>query len=308
MHSGAYEERAQFIELLTEFGHDWKVVFGIPFGLCLIAAVISFLLPSQFTAKTMVLPPQQQPSAATAILDQLGPLAGMAASASGLKSPSDLYAAFLKSATVRDSLITKFKLQDKYGEKLRSDAHKVLSKHIDISVDKVSGLISISATDRDPKFAADLANAHMEAMQGLLGRLSLSDAQQRRKFFAEQVNSVSEKPFRDVRVQELILSSMIRQYELARIDEAKEGPLLQQVDVATPPDKRSKPMRGLIVLIAALVGLVIGIILSLFKQAVRQTRSNPVDSERMDKLQEAWGSAWRAMMDLGKRNSSRRHV
>ena len=37
---------------------------------------------------------------------------------------------------------------------------------------------------------------------------------------------------RELKLQETMLESMLRQYEIAKLDEAKEGPVLQQVDVA----------------------------------------------------------------------------
>ena len=49
---------------------------------------------------------------------------------------------------------------------------------------------------------------------------------------------------RELKLQETLLESMVRQYEIAKLDEAKEGPALQQVDVALPPDYKSKPSRA----------------------------------------------------------------
>ncbi len=63
---------------------------------------------------------------------------------------------------------------------------------------------------------------------------------------------------RELKMQETLLESMLRQYEIAKLDEAKEGPVLQQVDVAVAPDYKSKPSRALIVIAATLVGLLVG--------------------------------------------------
>ena len=60
---------------------------------------------------------------------------------------------------------------------------------------------------------------------------------------------------RELKLQETLLESMVRQYEIAKLDEAKEGPVLQQVDVALPPDRKSKPARALIVLVSTLLAL-----------------------------------------------------
>ena len=62
---------------------------------------------------------------------------------------------------------------------------------------------------------------------------------------------------RELKLQETLLEAMVRQYEIAKLDEAKEGPALQQVDVALPPDHKSKPARALIVVVSTLLVLML---------------------------------------------------
>ncbi len=50
--------------------------------------------------------------------------------------------------------------------------------------------------------------------------------------------------FREFKYQETLFDLFARQYELARVDESREGALIQVVDVATPPEKKSKPKRA----------------------------------------------------------------
>ena len=65
--------------------------------------------------------------------------------------------------------------------------------------------------------------------------------------------------YRDFKYQEALYDLFSKQYEMARLDESREGGLIQVVDVATPPERRSKPHRGLIAL-GALVGMFVLII------------------------------------------------
>jgi uncharacterized protein involved in exopolysaccharide biosynthesis len=51
--------------------------------------------------------------------------------------------------------------------------------------------------------------------------------------------------YREFKYQETLFDLFARQYELARVDESKEGALIQVVDVATPPEKKSRPARAL---------------------------------------------------------------
>ena len=94
---------------------------------------------------------------------------------------------------------------------------------------------------------------------------------------------------RELKLQETLLESMVRQYEIAKLDEAKEGPTLQQVDVAQPPDHKSKPSRALIVLVSALVALLAASAAVVVRRyaAARRAR-DPIASAAWRGLVRAW--------------------
>ena len=64
---------------------------------------------------------------------------------------------------------------------------------------------------------------------------------------------------RDVKYYETIFEVLARQFELAKLDEAREGVIIQVVDSAIPPDKKSYPHRGLIVIGSTFVGFFVGV-------------------------------------------------
>lgn len=76
--------------------------------------------------------------------------------------------------------------------------------------------------------------------------------------------------YREYKYQETLFEMFSRQYESARLDESREGALIQVVDVATPPERPAKPRRGTTAALATLGGLVL---LSLLF-VVRRLRSN----------------------------------
>lgn len=59
--------------------------------------------------------------------------------------------------------------------------------------------------------------------------------------------------FRAFKYQETLFELMARQYELARLDEAREGSMIQVLDVAAPPERKSKPKKAQISVAATLV-------------------------------------------------------
>lgn len=83
------------------------------------------------------------------------------------------------------------------------------------------------------------------------------------------------RKLRDVKYYETIFDILARQFEIAKLDEAKEGAVIQVVDAAVPPDRRSSPKRALIVGAATTVGLFIGIFLALVQAGFQHMKANP---------------------------------
>ena len=78
------------------------------------------------------------------------------------------------------------------------------------------------------------------------------------------------RKLRDVKYYETIFDILARQFELAKLDEAKEGALIQVVDPAIPPDKRSFPSRTLIVITTTAFGFIVGIFVALFSAGLQR--------------------------------------
>ena len=92
------------------------------------------------------------------------------------------------------------------------------------------------------------------------------------------------RKYRDVKYDETIFEILARQYELAKLDEAREGALIQVVDPAAPPDRRSFPRRGLIVIGATIAGLFFGMVAAValaFFENMRRDSGNVIKLERL---------------------------
>jgi len=65
------------------------------------------------------------------------------------------------------------------------------------------------------------------------------------------------RKFRDVKYHETLFEILAKQYEAARLDEAKSAPLVQVVDRAVTPERKSWPPRALIIIAAAFLAAVV---------------------------------------------------
>jgi uncharacterized protein involved in exopolysaccharide biosynthesis len=89
------------------------------------------------------------------------------------------------------------------------------------------------------------------------------------------------RKLRDVKYHETIFEILARQFEIAKLDEAKQGALIQVVDSAVPPDKRTFPKRGLIVIGATVGGLMLGIFFALAAAGLGIMRSEPTYNAKL---------------------------
>jgi uncharacterized protein involved in exopolysaccharide biosynthesis len=89
------------------------------------------------------------------------------------------------------------------------------------------------------------------------------------------------RKLRDVKYNETIFDILARQFEVAKLDEAKQGALIQVVDLAVPPDRKSFPKRGLVVIGATAAGFFIGLFVALFQAGFRRLKDDPEASGKL---------------------------
>ena len=85
---------------------------------------------------------------------------------------------------------------------------------------------------------------------------------------------------RDVKYYEFLYELLAKQYELAKIDEAKDATIIQVMDKAIEPELRSRPKRSVIVTLVSLVAGVLGILTAFGMEGLARTFSEPRGAER----------------------------
>ena len=352
--------------------------------------VIVLVLPNKYTATTTILPPTQITSMSSAMLGQLTGSAGLASLAGaglGIKNPADMYVALFQSRTVEDALIQRFDLMRRYRRKNMVDTRTEFESQSNVILGLKDNLIRLSFTDKDPLFAADVANAWIEEFHKHSDSLAITEAAQRREFFQRQLleatgnlakaeqamrdtqrstgvlqvdsqarsliesaavlrGQIAAKEVqlqamhsyatetnpqvqivaselatlrsqlnrltgsssggeddlslgrtkmadsamatidktRDVRYYETIEQLISRQFEAAKLDEARQGAVVQVADVAVPPDKKASPHRSFIIVVAMLLSFVTSLVWVFAQDRWRRSMSNPGRSAQASQL------------------------
>ena len=386
------EFEINLLDVLIAIGQEKLTVVVVTLLAAISGVVISLITPPTYVARTSIMPAQQSGGAsALAGLSGLAGLAGLPGVSGGVKSSDQMYIAFMRSQSVQISLIDQLKLKERYGSKNLEEARMSLTSRVTISSDKSSGLLVIEAQDGDPEFASQLANQHVHELNVILSRLAITEAQQRRLYYEQQVAKTQQnlpvleirfkeaqkksgvevasllsessslpgqiaakelqlqilsrfataqnpemkrlsteisairsqlsryelahaqakgsgkasttgtvkvtspyqqeaaQAYTTLKIQETLLDGFVRQLEVAKIDEAKEGPAVQVLDVARAPEIRAQPQRRKMVTAYTVTGLVIGLVLALLKALLHHAQSTPEGMQRLIDLRRAWG-------------------
>ena len=95
------------------------------------------------------------------------------------------------------------------------------------------------------------------------------------------------RKLRDVKYSETIFEILLKQFELAKLDEAKQGSLVQVVDPAVSPDKRSFPKRTLLVLLATALGFLAGVLIAFVISGFERMQDDSETARRLNLLRRA---------------------
>ena len=90
--------------------------------------------------------------------------------------------------------------------------------------------------------------------------------------------------FRDVKYFETIFELLARQYEVAKIDEARDLSLVQVLDKAIEPEEKSKPRRFMIVLFVGFVATFLSILFAFLMESAERSRDDPQQAELLQLL------------------------
>ena len=191
----AASQEVHLLDLLIVLSKRRKLIVLFTVSVAILTAITVLLLPSEYTAETLVLPPGQNSSMSSALLGQLSgssALASAAGASLGIKNPGDMYVSLFRSRTVEDAMIQRFGLMARYRTKKITDARKAFEGHSKVTLGTKDGLITIRVEDRDPNMAAEIANGYVDEFRKLSANLAITEASQRRMFFEQQLKEANE--------------------------------------------------------------------------------------------------------------------
>jgi uncharacterized protein involved in exopolysaccharide biosynthesis len=192
--SEARDTRQRFVGRLRVYWEARKLLFGASVLGAVVSLILALLVPSRYEATTQLMPPDGQSSSGMAMLTALagraGGLGGVAGDLLGVKNSGALFVGILESRTVQDRLVEQYDLRRVYRAGKMEDARAGLAAHSRIAEDRKSGIIAVTVTDHDPRRAASMAQAYVDALDRLVEQVSTSSARRERIFLEERLRAV----------------------------------------------------------------------------------------------------------------------
>ncbi len=184
------------------------------------------------------------------------------------------------------NLIEFFEIEEETPRRTKEVILEKLRKMLDINMSPKTGLLTYSIETKDAQVSADILNTITTELNNFLLTKRTTNAGEQRKWieqrlkeakadlakaenvlkeFREKNRRVIDSPqllleqerlIRDVTIQTAVYSTLVQQYEMAKIEELKHVPIINVLDEAKPAGKKNNPKRRLIVTIGFILSFI----------------------------------------------------
>jgi uncharacterized protein involved in exopolysaccharide biosynthesis len=280
------------IDLLDYLRVIWRYRWSI-LTLCIVTMALTVVMllrePRQYESTVTIVPPldilQKESGSGLGLLND--PLLRQVMD-TAVGSIAHMYVEILGSREVADAIVDRFHLTDVYEDiRYRSDARTQLEKNTKVRTTD-GGAVKITVLDRDPNRVAAIAGAYVEELDRQNKRLSTGQATSKRVFLENRLKEVEAKLSkvdnilsREARIQENLYESLILQYEMAKMEEARSMPTIQVLDPPVVPERgvaRGTVKKGLV---AGFAAFMLGVCLAFVREYVRQARRRGAETSSM---------------------------
>ncbi len=295
MYGSVYEEDE--IDLLDYWRVVWKrrrMILAASLAAALAAVVISLLMPNIYRAQVLLAPAHGEEGKQGGLSSALGGLGGLASMAGiplggGGDTAENL--AVLKSRAFIWQFVKENKLMpilfaddwDAEHKRWKEDdskkrpslwsAYRVFTNSVmKVNTDKKTGLVTISVEWRDPVLAAKWANALVRRLNTYLRRKAIARSEANLSYLRRELDRTQVADMRKT-----LFQLISQEQKKAMLAHTQEEFAFRVLDAASPPDKKFRPKRSLIVILSTFVVGFLAVIAAFVLESVER-RKNEVEA------------------------------
>lgn len=280
------EDEINLLDLLRVILKNTKFILTIVFVVVVVTAIVSLIMTPTFESKAVIMPSTQQ--------KDIG-LGSMLAQQFGIAGPSSPASteikSLLESNTLKEKIIKRFNLlkvllEDKY-EKLKMEKTenelmwmgiRALNDIMKVNFKQKDNTIEIVVGYKDPKIARDIVVYILTELTDYMSNEAKRVAETNKKYLESQLDKTA-----DPLIKTKLYNLIAQQIETTMMAEVKEGFAFKILDAPMVPDKRTKPKRKMMVLIAFVTSLFVGIFAAFIREYINK------QPEAIRELKEATG-------------------
>lgn len=289
----AGEQEIELIDYLLVLWRHRAMILLLCFVAMAATVAVMLLQPRRYQSSATIVPPVAVLQKQSAVPGGIGGLgSSMLRDIMNSGSIAGIYVEILESREVTDAIIHKFDLIRVYEDvENLTKARRELSRNTSIKTTD-EGAVKIAVTDLDPNRAAAMANAYVDELDKQNKRLSTGEATSKRVFLEGRLKEVENKlsgieniPAHEAAVQEMLYELLVRECEMAKIEEAKSMPTLQVLDEAVVPElpvARGTIQKGVL---AGVVTMVFGIFLAFTREYIAAVKGRSAGAAMMPQYQ-----------------------
>jgi uncharacterized protein involved in exopolysaccharide biosynthesis len=290
------------IDLKELFSTIWSGKYKIAFFTFIITSltiVYTLSIPNSYKSSVNLIP-QTQAKSSLGGLGALAGIAGISLGGSGQMSADTSFNIILKDFAFEKNIIKKYNLieklipneknlvfalgydkvykflndkskkeEQKPQEELLYDAYKTLIKMISISADKKSGMINLSAESTDRFLAKELVTIYLKELTTHLRKIEMQDVQKQIVYYNTELDNCEDLSMKEQLGQ--LASGLVQKKVLSKANEFYNVKRLTLPQVAYIKDK-SKPKRGLIVVVSFITSIILAIFMLFFMQFLKKDK------------------------------------
>jgi uncharacterized protein involved in exopolysaccharide biosynthesis len=279
------EDEIDLLELAKIIWNGKKLIICIVLICTIGTAVMSLFMRNIYTAKAVLKPVTQTQTGAriSSLMNQFGGLGslaslagiGMPSSASSIEIVNLLKSNILKKEIIENNQLLPLLFPKQWDEKTKNWGKRGvpntwagirrLEGIVTINYNLKDDIITISADFPDPDMAAKIINYYIITLTEHMSSEAKRIANTNKEYLENQLQQT-----KDPIVQQKIYSLIADKIETTMMAEVKEGFAFKVLDPPMAPDKKSKPKRAQMVVVAFIVSLFLGVFVILFKEYIKK--------------------------------------
>ena len=290
------------IDLRELFSTIWNNKFKIIFFTFIVTSftiVYTLSIPNSYKSSTSLVS-QTQAKASLGGLSALAGIAGIDLGGGGKVDAVTSFNTILNDFSFQKRIIEKYKLDEKLvpneknlvfalgydgiykmfssdtsqAEKQSQDdiyynTYKSITKMVSIASDKKSGIINLSVESTDRFLAKELVDIYLYELTSHLRKIEMQDVNKQIEYYNREMENIDDLSMKEQLAQ--LASGLVQKKVLSKANEYYNVKQLTLSQVAYIKDK-SKPKRGLIVVVSFVTSIILGIFMVFFIEFLRKEK------------------------------------